>query len=56
MNTEVGNRSADPETDTRREIGWIDNEPEDDEDPDSGDRRPAPRPEILLPGRHYQLE
>jgi len=56
MDTEVGNRSADPETETRREIGWIENELEDDEDENSDDRRPAPRPEILLPGRYYRLD
>jgi hypothetical protein len=57
MKYEVGDRVADPETDVRPEIGWIDDADDLDDTEDSpASRTPAPRPEILLPGRYYQLD
>jgi hypothetical protein len=57
MKYEVGDHVADPETDVRPEIGWID-EPDDLDDTEDSppNRTRAPRPEILLPGRYYQLD
>jgi hypothetical protein len=57
MKYEVGDRVLEPEKDTMTEIGWIE-DPDDTESSDDSpsNRLPAPRPEILLPGRHYQLD
>src|SRR5262245_22469773 len=58
MKYEVDDRVLEPEKETMPEIGWIEDPDDDTESSDDSpsNRPPAPRPEILLPGRHYRLD